>query len=145
MPVLTQPGFSRHFYIQCDASIVGVGSALFQLSDDGEEHPIAFHSKKLNSAQWKYSVMELECYAAVLSVKHFRAYVELMPFTIITDHASLKWLMGQKDLSGRLGRWSLKLQSNNLKIKHRKGTANVVPDALSRMFSKKKNLILKIR
>lgn len=127
-PVLNQPDFTKHFYIQCDASLVGVGSVLFQISDDGEEHPIAFHSKKLNSAQRKYSVTELECYAAVLCVKHFRAYVELMPFTIITDHASLKWLMNQKDLSGRLGRWSLKLQSFNFDIQHRKGTANVVDE-----------------
>lgn len=76
---------------------------------------------------------ELECLAAVLSIRKFRSYVEGLPFTVITDHASLKWLMGQKDLSGRLARWSLKLQAFNFKIEHRKGTANVVPDALSRM------------
>lgn len=133
-PVLSQPDFTRPFYIQCDASIVGVGSVLFQIMEDGEEHPIAFYSKKLNSAQRNYSITELECYAAVLAVKNFRAYVELMPFTIITDHASLKWLMGQKDLGGRLCRWSLKLQAFNFNIEHRKGSANVVPDALSRMF-----------
>lgn len=133
-PVLHQPDFSRPFFIQCDASLVGVGSVLFQVTDDGGEHPIAFHSKKLNATQRKYSVTELECFAAVLSIKHFRAYVEMMPFTIITDHASLKWLMAQKDLGGRLGRWSLKLQSFNFDIQHRKGSANVVPDALSRMF-----------
>lgn len=132
-PVLQQPDFSRHFFIQCDASTVGIGSVLFQKSDDGQEHPIAFHSKKLNAAQKNYSITELECYAAVLSVKHFRAYVEMMPFTIITDHASLKWLMGQKDLGGRLCRWSLKLQAFNFGIEHRKGSANIVPDALSRM------------
>lgn len=133
-PVLQQPDFSRPFYIQCDASTVGVGSVLFQISDDGQEHPIAFQSKKLNAAQRNYSITELECYAAVLSVKHFRAYVEMMPFTIITDHASLKWLMGQKDLGGRLCRWSLKLQAFNFDIEHRKGSANIVPDALSRAY-----------
>lgn len=102
--------------------------------EDNQEHPIAFHSKKLNSAQRNYNITELECYAAVLAVKTFRAYVELMPFTIITDHARLKWLMSQRDLGGRLGRWSLKLQAFNFTIEHRKGSANVVPDALSRMF-----------
>lgn len=131
-PVLTHPDFDKHFYIQCDASMSGVGGVLFQIVGD-EEHPIAFMSKKLNSAQKNYSVTELECLAAILSVEKFRCYVEGMPFTIITDHASLKWLMSQKDLTGRLGRWSLKLQGFDFNIEHRKGSANVVPDALSRI------------
>lgn len=132
-PVLVHPDFTKPFIIQCDASATGVGSVLCQVGKDGEEHPIAYFSKKLNAAQRNYSVTELECYAAVLSVKKFRPYVEGMNFKIITDHASLKWLMGQKDLSGRLARWSLKLQCFDFTIEHRKGTANVVPDALSRV------------
>lgn len=130
-PVLTHPDFGEHFYIQCDASMTGIGGVLFQLKN-GEEHPIAYMSRKLNSAERNYSVTELECLAAVLSVKAFRCYVEGMPFTIITDHSSLKWLMSQKDLSGRLARWSLKLQAFDFCIEHRKGSANVVPDTLSR-------------
>lgn len=132
-PVLSHPNFDRPFVIQCDASATGVGSVLFQTDENGGEHPIAFMSKKLNSAQRNYSVTELECYAAVLSVKKFRPYVEGMDFKILTDHASLKWLMSQKDLNGRLARWSLKLQAFRFSIEHRKGSANVVPDALSRV------------
>ena len=77
-------------------------------------------SQKLNTAQRNYSVTELDCMAAVLGVKKFRAYVEGMPFKIVTDHASLRWLMTQKDLSGRLAGWSLKLQAFDLTIEHRK-------------------------
>lgn len=132
-PVLTHPDFSRPFYIQCDASITGVGAVLYQLDSEGHERPIAYMSKKLNSAQRNYTITELECLAAVLSIKKFRGYVEGMEFTVITDHASLKWLMGQKDLSGRLARWSLKLQGFNFTIEHRKGSENIVPDALSRI------------
>lgn len=40
--------------------------------------------------------------------------------------------MNQKDLTGRLARWSLKLQAFDFCIEHRKGSANVVPDTLSR-------------
>lgn len=132
-PVLQHPNFSKPFVIQCDASNTGVGGVLYQLDDNGEEHPIAFMSRKLNAAQRNYSVTEQECLAAVLSLKKFRGYVEGMSFKIVTDHASLKWLMSQKDLTGRLARWSLKLQAFDFSIEHRKGTANVVPDALSRV------------
>lgn len=131
-PVLKHPDFSKRFYIQCDASNYGLGAVLYQLGKNNEEHPIAFYSQKLNSCQQKYSVTEKECLAAVMAIKKFRPYVELMPFTVITDHASLKWLMTLKDLSGRLARWSLLLQAYDFNIEHRKGSENVVADMLSR-------------
>ena len=87
-------------------------------------------SQKLNAAQRNYSVTELECLAAVLGIKKFSAYNGL-PFKEVTDHASLKWLMSQKDLSGRLARWSLKLQALDFLIEHRKGSANVAPGVLT--------------
>ena len=132
-PVLAQPDFSKDFVIQCDASRIGVGSVLYQLDDLGRERPIAFVSQKLNKAQRNYMVTEIECLAAVICVKRFRQYIEGLPFKIVTDHSSLQsWLMGQTDLSGRLARWSLKLQNFGFVMEHRKGSLNVVPDTLSR-------------
>jgi len=133
-PVVNHPDFSRRFYMQCDASDTGVGAVLFQLDDQGNERPIESFSQKLNKCQKNYSVTEKECLAAILGVKRFRPYVESMPFTIITDHASLKWLMSLKDLDGRLAHWSLKLQIYDFVIEHRKGSENVVADILSRMI-----------
>lgn len=134
-PVLHTPDFSRSFYIHCDASHTGVGGVLMQLTDSGEEVPISYMSKKLNPCQRNYSVTEKECLAAILCIKKFRAYVEGQSFTVITDHASLKWLMSQSDLSSRLARWALKLQGYDFQIQHRKGQQNIVPDALSRVFT----------
>ena len=131
-PVLTHPDFSKRFYVQCDASDSGIGAVLFQRNEAEEESPISYFSQKLNSCQRNYSVTEKECMAVVMAVKKFRPYIEGMDFTIITDHSSLKWLMTMKDLSGRLARWSLELQSYAFDIEHRKGSLNVVPDTLSR-------------
>lgn len=131
-PVLAQPDFSKKFSIQCDASDVGLGAVLFQENSEGNEQPIYFYSAKLTSAERNYSVTERECLAVVKAVQKFRPYVEGYEFDIITDHSSLTWLMKTKDLSGRLARWSLKLQPFSFSILHRKGSLNVVPDSLSR-------------
>lgn len=88
-PVLASPNYEKPFIIQCDASKLGVGAVLAQKNEDGIEVPIAYFSQKLNKAQSNYSVTELECLAAILSLKKFRAYVEGQDFTIVTDHASL--------------------------------------------------------
>ncbi|KAG5886426.1 hypothetical protein JTB14_009323 [Gonioctena quinquepunctata] len=53
-------------------------------------------------------------------------------FTVVTDHWSLCWLNNLKDPTGRLGRWSLKLQQYSFDLVQRKGKENVVPDMLSR-------------
>lgn len=132
-PVLTNPNFNNKFYLHCDASDVGIGAVLVQLDDEGNEKPIAYMSKKLNSAQRNYSVTERECLAAIEAVKKFRCYIELQEFEIITDHSSLTWLMKQPDLTGRLARWVFKLQGYSFTISHRKGKDHIVPDALSRI------------
>jgi hypothetical protein len=67
-------------------------------------------SKKLNKAQRNYTVTEVECLAVVLAMKKFRMYIDGHDFKVVTDHASLRWLMNQSDLSGRLARWAIKLQ-----------------------------------
>lgn len=131
-PVLVHPDFRRPFTIHCDASMYGIGACLMQKDENGNDKAICYFSKKLSKAQKNYSVTELECLAVVLAVEKFRPYVELQEFSVITDHSALKWLMGQKDLSGRLARWSLRLQRYDFDIQHRKGRFNVVPDALSR-------------
>lgn len=132
-PILANADFSLPFVIQCDASSMGVGGVLYQIDLEGNEKVLYYYSKKLNKAQRSYSVTELECMAALLCINKFRPYIELHPFKVITDHASLKWLMSQSNLSGRLARWSLRLQSYDFQIEHRRGSLNVVPDSLSRV------------
>lgn len=133
-PVLAQPNFQKKFYLQCDASNTGIGAVLFQKDEKDKEQPIYFYSSKLTTSEKNYSVTERECLAVVKAIKKFRPYLEGYDFDIITDHHSLKWLMNTKDLSGRLARWSLKLQPYSFTIHHRKGSLNIVPDCLSRQF-----------
>lgn len=130
-PVLASPDFTKPFFIQTDASDVGLGAVLYQVFD-GSEHPIAYASKTLTRTERNYSVTERECLAVLFGVEKFRGYVEGTEFTIETDHASLLWLYKLKDPVGRLARWCVRLSQFNFKIIHRKGSQNVVADFLSR-------------
>lgn len=130
-PVLTCPDFSRPFQLQTDASGTGLGAILSQVFDDGEK-PVAYASRALTPAEKSYSATELECLAVIWAVDKFRPYLEGSKFEVITDHHSLKWLNNLKDPHGRLARWALRLQEHDFVIRHRPGSENQAPDALSR-------------
>lgn len=128
---MASPDLSQPFVIHCDASDHGVGAVLYQ-TFDGIERPIAYASKQLNSCQRKYGTTEKELLAVRFAVEKVRTYVEGTRFTVVTDHASLKWLYKLSNPSGSLARWAMYLSQYDFDIKHRKGTLNVVADALSR-------------
>ena len=93
---------------------------------------VAYASKSLTQAERNYSTTEGECLAVVWGVKHFRPYLFGTKFSLVTDHASLKWLMNSQDLNTRLMRWSLKLQEYDFEIEYRPGKQHTDVDALSR-------------
>lgn len=130
-PILSCPDFSRPFTISCDASSVGLGAVLSQISDSGEV-VIAYASRTLSKQEQKFSATERECLAVIWAVERFRPYVEGTKFTVVTDHYSLLWLNNLKDPQGRLARWTMRLQPYDFDLVHRKGKENVVPDLLSR-------------
>jgi hypothetical protein len=54
-------------------------------------------------------------------------------FTVVTDHSSLTWLHLLNSPASRLARWAFELPVYDFPVKYRKGTSNVVPNALSRL------------
>lgn len=132
-PILAVPDFNKPFTVHADASSYGIGGMLSQ-TIDGQEHPIAYVSRSLNKCERNYSATEREALAVLFSVEKFQAYLGSRRFKVITDHSSLKWFMTLENPSGRLARWGCRLSQFNFDIEHRKGTDNVVPDALSRLM-----------
>lgn len=131
-PNLYAPDYNREFVIHSDASSLGSGAVLLQVVD-GEERVIAFTSKTFSKAERNYSVTELECLAVIHSLEAFRCYIEGKRTKVVTDHASLVWLMKIPQPQGRLARWILRISQFNVELIHRKGKDMVVPDTLSRI------------
>lgn len=130
-PVLANPDYSKPFIIQTDASDLGMGGVLVQ-GEGANERVIAYASSKFSAAQKNYMTTERECLAVITAIEKFRPYIDGVKFTVVTDHASLLWLKNIKDPTGRLCRWSLRLQAFDFEFVHRKGKNMVVADALSR-------------
>ena len=132
-PVLARPDFSLPFTVQTDASNMAIGAVLTQMHEDGE-HPVVYISRVLTAQEQNYSATERECLTLLWAIKRLRPYLEGYKFTAITDHSSLKWLSNLKETTGRLARWALELQQWDFDVVYRKGSLNLVPDALSRIF-----------
>lgn len=130
-PILSCPDYSKEFVIITDASGYGIGAVLMQPHEDGDR-PICYLSRSLTKHERLYTTSEREMLALVWAIQKLRPYIEGIPFTVITDHYSLKWLLNLKDPTGRLGRWSIKLQMYDFKVQHRSGREMALPDMLSR-------------
>ncbi len=131
--VLSAPCFERPFSLQVDSSQVGAGAVLQQDNEKGMVHPVSFFSRKFNSYQLNYSVVEKEALALIWALQYFDVYVGLgQPVVVYTDHNPLMFLNSFHCPNQWLIRWSLFLQAYSLDIRHFRGSENVVADALSR-------------
>ena len=131
-PVLIRPNLQEPFILQTDWQPYAIGAVLSQMKD-GQEHPVAYASKKLTSHERNWTPSEGECFAVVWAVKKFRPFLHGSRFTLQTDHHALKWLMTTTDLTGKLARWSLRLQEYDFEITYRPGKFHVNADSLSRL------------
>ncbi|MCW4335043.1 MAG: RNase H-like domain-containing protein [Candidatus Thiodiazotropha endolucinida] len=130
-PILGYPNIDDQFFLDCDASSVGIGAVLSQFQN-GQERVIAYFSKTLNRAQRQYCVTRRELLAIVEAVKHFHQYLYGVSFIVRTDHGAISWLRNFRNPSGILARWLEVLSSYRFEIKFRAGSRNLNADGLSR-------------
>ena len=118
--IVRLPDPERPFILETDGSRVAVGAVLKQRFDDrGLEHPVGLFSRALTGSERNYAAYEVELYAVVRAVKHFRMLLLGKEFLFRTDHAALRNLL-RRDLhpTTRVERWILRLSEYNFKIEY---------------------------
>lgn len=105
-PVLIMPDYSKLFEVVSDASVTGLGVVLLQ-----EGRPVAYESRKSNSAERNYTTGEQKLLGVVHAMRSWRCYLEGVEFVVVTDHNPLVFLRTQPTLSRRQVRWSEYLET----------------------------------
>lgn len=122
--------------LMTDASDMCVGSVL-QQKVGNEWRPLGYFSKKLTTAQQKYSTYDRELLAIYLSIKYFRKMFEGRQLIIFTDHKPLIHAFSKlkKDNSEipRRTRQIIFISEFTSDIRYISGPDNIVADTLSRI------------
>ncbi|KAI0993496.1 hypothetical protein K3495_g14688, partial [Podosphaera aphanis] len=107
---------------------------MIQVDDQGKLRPVVYFSRRLNSAEVNYPILDKEMLALVVCLQEWQAKLRsvVRPFTILSDHRNLSYFATKCLLSERQARYSDVLQQYNFLLRWRAGSACERPNALSR-------------
>jgi len=123
--LLSYPDFNETFHIHTNASHKQLGSVISQ-----KGKPIAFYSRKLNTAQTRYTTTERELLSIVETLKTFRTILLGQKLVVHTDDKNLTYT---KQNTERVMRWHLLIEEYGPELVYIKGANNHVAGALSRL------------
>ena len=103
---------------------------LSQITDDGQERPIASASRTLSSSERNYAQIEREALSIVYVVKKFHQFLYGRKFTLVTDHQPLLALLGPK---AAIPTMAAARMQYDYQIEYRSSEKHSNCDALSRL------------
>jgi len=106
-PILSHFYQGRRTVVESDASDFALGCVLSQYQGR-RLHPVAFHSRKLNSAERNYEIDDKEFLANMEAFKDWKRYFrgEEEAVTVYTDHQNLQSCLTKKVWNQRQIRWA---------------------------------------
>jgi transposase InsO family protein len=119
-------------FLMTDASDYGIGAYCYQLVDNVEQ-PVAFVSKSLTAAQYKWAILQKEAYSMFYAFRQLRTILRDRPFTVQTDSRGFRFM--RNDSNPMVYRWLVDVQEYDFKLEDILGVDNPVADGFSRLVA----------
>lgn len=131
-PVLAFADPEKPYVLHVDASLTGLGAVLNQEYPEGLR-PLAYASRKLNAAEKRYPIHQLEFLALKWAVvDKFHDYLYGAKFTVRTDNNPLRYVLTSAKLNATGHRWLAALATYDFSVQYKPGKHNLDADVLSR-------------
>ena len=126
--MLFYPNFDLPFYMKTYAYDFQLGDVIYQIVNN-EHMSIKFYSRKLNSAQKNYTIMEKELLSIIETVNHFCHILLGFCLSILSDHKDLSF---KTFTSKRVRRWRLILEEYSYVFNFIVCNQNIIANFLSK-------------
>ena len=145
-PILRFPDYSREFLLSTDASTGvlgadgknvggGLGAALTQKDESGEEYVIGYASRSLKPHERNYAPFLLEMAGCCFGLEAFDVYLRGRKFTMFSDHRPIVNLFLKPIHRRTLNRLDEMMNQYDFTLEFRSGSSNVLADFASRSLA----------
>jgi len=135
-PILTHWIPDHPIIVESDASDYALAAILSIELENGEIHPVAFHSRSFNPTELNYDVHDKELFAIFEAFRIWRHYLDgsATLVDVVTDHKNFEYFSTTKILNCCQAHWAEYLCQFNLIIRFCPRKLGTKPDALTRRW-----------
>ncbi|CAB1121589.1 unnamed protein product [Ectocarpus sp. CCAP 1310/34] len=95
--------------------------------------PSCLYEQRWLPRKFSLSLTLSEGMGVLWAVDHFRPYLAVRRFKLVTDCSALTWLFRCRELCPKLHRWATRLMEYDMELEWKAGVEHALPNALSRL------------
>jgi hypothetical protein len=129
---LFYPDYDLPWVLETDASDIGCGAILYQITDAGEKQPLALVGYKFSGPARSWHIQDKECFAIYYAFAKLHYITRGKWVEVHSDARNLRYM--ETSNNKRVYRYYLALATQPFGVRHIKGVDNPIADWISRLY-----------